>query len=120
MPDLEGLAGTVMAQVRSRIELLSVEWQEEKLRLRKLILLLLLVLFFVQLGVVLVVMGLVVAYWDTPSRLLIIGFAAVACLGCAWLCWHTLAGSTTAKPRLFDASIDQLRQDEQLLRRAPP
>jgi uncharacterized membrane protein YqjE len=119
MPDLEGIAGTLLAQVRSRVELLAVEWQEEKLNLRKLLLSLMFLLFFLQLAVVLAVMLLLVVYWDRPMRLVIIGAAALlsllAAAGSAW----AFRAALTHRPKPFPATIQELRNDEQSLQRSP-
>lgn len=120
MPDLERLAGTVIGQVRSRLELLAVEWQEEKIRLGRTLLSMVLVLFFVELTAVMVVIGLVVAFWDTPSRLMIVAFAAALCGGAAFLSFRHYRGGLADKHQLFEASIAELKRDEDALHRPGP
>jgi uncharacterized membrane protein YqjE len=121
MPHLEHIAHTLVAQLRNRLELLSVEWQEEKLRIRNLLLSLLLLLFFVQLAIVMVIIALVVAYWETPARIPIIWFGAALFGGAAYLSWRALRATITDTTQAFRDTVDQIKADERALHHpAPP
>lgn len=120
MLKLEHLASTLIAQLRSRMELLSVEWQEEKLRIRNLVLSLLLLLFFVQLAIMSTLLALLVAYWETPARIPIVTFSAVLFAGAAWLSWRSLRHGVTDQSNAFQETTRQLRQDEHALTPSTP
>lgn len=117
MVDLEGLACTVVAQLRSRLELLAVEWQEEKLRVGSLLVRIVALLFFLQLTVAMLVLWTVVAWWETPYRVYaIVGVAALA-LAAAVACARACASRLRRRARVFAGSLAELRKDEQALGR---
>ena len=115
---MKALAATLLAIGRTRLELLSTEIEEERLRISALLVWTLVALFCAALGVALATLFVVVFFWDT-HRLLALGtltllFLFVAALACA-----VVIGKAKAKPRPFAASLAELSKDcEQLSSRS--
>lgn len=114
---LRGLASTVLEMVQIRLELLSIEAQEEVLRVGALLVYGAIAVAFLSLGVVLLALLITVALWDT-HRLLALGvftglFLVIGAVA-AWLARERIRSGTY----LFSASVEELRQDREGLRAA--
>jgi len=111
---LRGLASTILELLHVRLELLSVEAQEEVLRLGALLLYGAVAVTFLSLGLTFLAVFITVALWDS-HRLLALGvFTAVFLIAggvAAWLARARLQSGT----RLFSASIEELSQDREEL-----
>lgn len=113
---LKGLAASLVAIVHTRLELLSTDLEEERARLVSVVTLLLVALFCFGVGVLLLALLIVVAFWDSHRLLALAGVTtAFLASGAAALGWarHTLR----TKPRLFAASLAELSKDRQHLMR---
>eukprot|EP00611_Tribonema_gayanum_P007297 TRINITY_DN16652_c0_g1_i1.p3 TRINITY_DN16652_c0_g1~~TRINITY_DN16652_c0_g1_i1.p3 ORF type:complete len:129 (-),score=47.02 TRINITY_DN16652_c0_g1_i1:774-1160(-) len=114
---LRGLASTVLELVQIRLELLSIEAQEEVLRVGALLVYGAIAVAFLSLGVVLLALLITVALWDT-HRLLALGvFTGLFLVTggvAAWLARERVRSGTY----LFSASVEELRQDREGLRAA--
>ncbi len=115
LDSLRRLAGTLLAAVQTRLELVATDIEEERAWIARMAILAALAGFCLALAVNLAVLFLVVLFWDS-NRLLAIGalagvFAALAlALGLA-------ARSTAARrPRLFSATLAELRKDRDNVR----
>lgn len=112
---LKALAGTVFTLLQVRLELLSVEAQEEVVRVIGLLLYGAAAVIFLALGLGFVAILITVALWETQRLLALAVFATLfLALGgvLAWLvCQRARRGSV-----LFAASLDELRQDRDQLR----
>ena len=108
------LASSLIGIVQTRLELLSTDLAEEREHLITLLVLVLLALFCLGVGVVLLALLVVVAFWDS-HRLLALGAVTVGFLlasaGMALLAVH----KTRTRPRLFAASLAELSKDRQHL-----
>ncbi|MBX3609291.1 MAG: phage holin family protein [Hydrogenophaga sp.] len=111
---LRGLAGTLLELAQVRLELFSVEAQEEVLRVAGLVAYGAIALVCLALGLCFVAMLVTVALWDTHRLLALAVFAGVFLVAGLLAAWQArsrvLRGS-----RLFSASIDELRQDREAL-----
>jgi uncharacterized membrane protein YqjE len=111
---LKTLSISLVGIVHTRLELLSTDIAEEREHLITLLVLVLLALFCLGVGVVLLAMLIVVAFWDS-HRLLALGGVTgaflIASAGLAWLALH----KTRTRPRLFAASLAELSKDRQHL-----
>ena len=112
---VRGLAATMLELLQVRLELLSVEAQEEVLRVTGLLVCAAIAVVFLSLGLGFVAILITVALWDT-QRLLALGVFAtvflVLGLVAAWRArQHVRSGS-----RLFAASIAELRSDRETLK----
>ncbi len=111
---LKTLAATVLSIGHTRLELLSVELEEERLRLTSMLLWALFALFCAGLGIVLLAMLFVVALWDS-NRLLALAIPALLFLLGATLSWRVVRAKAAAKPGLFSASLAELSKDREQL-----
>lgn len=114
---LRGLASTVLELVQIRLELFSIEAQEEVLRVGALLVYGAVAVAFLSLGVVLLALLITVALWDT-HRLLALGIFTGLFLVtggvAAWLARERVRSGTY----LFSASVEELKQDREGLRAA--
>ena len=111
---LKVLMATLIAIAHTRLELLSTELEEERVRLSSMLGWTLVALFCAGLGVVLATLFVVLALWDT-HRLLALGIPAILFLLGAALAWLVVRGKARAKPRLFAASLTELSRDRKEL-----
>lgn len=109
---LRGLAGTVLELLQLRLELFSVEAQEEVMRVGALLVYGVVAVTFVSLGLAFLAMLITVALWDS-HRLLALGIFSALFLSlgavAVWLALQRVQSGT----RLFSASIEEIRQDRE-------
>ena len=105
------LGGSVLEHVAMRIELLSIEVQEEKARLVKLAMSAALVSALLMVSLVMVAILILAMYWDTPNRvpaaLSLAGAFVVLTISGGFYLAAQLRRSTT----LFASSARELRRD---------
>ena len=109
---LKALSSNLLAIVQTRLELLSTDVAEERERLLKLLVMVLIALFCLGVGVILLALLIVVALWESNRLYALVGMIAfflVAGLGVGW----TAIQWSRRQPRLFDASITELTKDRQ-------
>lgn len=111
---LRNLAATLVATAQTRLELLSTEIEEERLRLLQILLGSLIALFFSALGMVMLTLFVVAMFWDTHRVLVMILFA-VLYLGIGAIFGLVVRSKAREKSRLFSASIAELARDRQQL-----
>ncbi len=114
LASLRGLLATTTGMLRTRLELIVVEIEEEKGRLLTLLLYGAAAFFFLTFGLVMLAIFLTVLFWDSHRLVVIGGFTALfmTCGGVtALLAWRQLKQS----PRLFAASLNELARDSAAL-----
>ena len=112
---LKSLAGTVLELLQLRLELLSVEAQEEVQRLGGLLVYGAVAVTFLSLGLGFLAILITVALWDSHRLLALSGFATLfLTLGgvCAWLARERALAGT----RFFSSSANELKRDRESLR----
>ena len=109
---LQNLGGSFLAIVQTRLELLSTEIEEEWLRLVGFALLALAALFCVGVAIVLAVVFIVAAFWDSYRLTAIVALGA-AFFVIATVFWRVLVMRYAAKPQLFAVSLKELRKDRE-------
>lgn len=114
LDSLTTLAATLVAIAHTRLDLLSVDLEEDRVRFVSLLVLMLAALFFLGVGVVLATILLVVAFWDT-HRLLALGTLAGFFLAVGTAAWAFALHKARTKPRLFTSSLLELVKDRQQL-----
>ena len=114
---LKTLASTLVAIGRTRLELLSIDIEEERVWLTSMLVWTLTALFCAGLSILLVILFFIVIWWDT-HRLLAVAIPALLLMLCAVLAVNVVRGKMRAKPRLFAASLAELSKDHEHL--APP
>jgi uncharacterized membrane protein YqjE len=111
---LKELAATLLAIAQTRLELFSVELEEEWVRASSILSWSLVALFCGGIGVVFATLFLVFALWQTHP-LLALGIPAVLFFLIAVLSWRVVAAKLRAKPRPFAASLAELSKDREQL-----
>ena len=115
---LRALAASLVAIAHTRLELLSTDMEENREQLASLMVVMLIALFCLGVGVVLMTILLVVAFWDS-NRLLVLGGLAVVFLAGGAVAWGLALHKMRTKPRLFAASLAELSKDRQQLTLRP-
>lgn len=107
---LRRVSAGVLALAQTRLQLFSLEWEEERARLGTILLVSLLAFFFFAIALLLIVGFTVAVLWEQRAYVaffslvllfLVLGAAAV------WMVIRMLR----AKPRLFHASLTELAKD---------
>jgi len=112
---LKGLAGTVLELLQVRLELLSVEAQEEALRIAALLVYSAFAVSLLSMGLGFLAMLITVALWDSHRLLPLVVFA-VLFLALGGLAAYQARQRVLSGSRLFSASLDELRRDREDLR----
>lgn len=113
---LRGILDAGLHTVQTRLELLSVEFQEEKLRLTSLLLNVVLCALLAGAGMLFLAAFLTVLWWE-DHRLLVLGLATVIFLGAALLTASNAARELRRGSRLFAASLAELARDRDAVQR---
>ena len=113
---LKRLLGTAVAIGKTRFELLSVELQEEKLRLLGMLVYAGAALFFLGVGIILLVFFLAVAFWE--QRLVVFGLATLLFLVVGSVCAARAAGAARRGSPVFAQSLAELESDLARLKRS--
>lgn len=108
------LASTLLGIAQTRLELLSNEMEEDRLRMTRLLFLSLLAFFFFCLGMVLITLLIIAVFWDT-YRLLTIGLIATIYIGFAAGLAVYVMRELRRKPKLFSASLAEFIKDRAML-----
>ena len=109
---LKALVATLVAMAHTRLELLGEELQEELTRLGSLLVWGYVALFFASLAVWFICLTVLIAFWDTPYRLLVAGSLAALFVVLAAVAVGFVVSLMHSKKRLFNASLDELERDE--------
>jgi len=109
------LLSSIVAHLHSRLALFSTEFAEEKLRLTTLLYSALTALFFFFMTLILALLFVIAAFWDTPYRLHAIGGLTLLFLIGAGMTWSSVRAQLQSRPRLFEASLAELYKDRQQL-----
>jgi len=113
---LKRLACTLLAIFQTRLDLLSSEIEEERLRIEQMLLYGSIALFFFGLGTILLTALIVVLLWDSYRLQVLIILTGVYFVA-GLLAWNALRRAATKKSKLFSASLAEL--DDDLDRLAP-
>lgn len=116
LESLGTFAATLAAIAQTRLELLSTDLEEEREHLLSLLVWSLTALFCLGVAVTLATILLVVAFWDS-YRLTVLGILAGAFLAAALGAWLWVRHRNRTRPRLFAASLAELRRDRAALPR---
>jgi uncharacterized membrane protein YqjE len=105
---------TTASLVRTRLEIISVELEEQREWLQNLLLLAVAGVFFVSMGLVLVTLFVVMLFWETHRTAVLGGFSALY-LGIGIWAILALKSKLGARPKLFSATTAELAKDEDQL-----
>jgi uncharacterized membrane protein YqjE len=113
---LRGLATTFVALVQTRLEIFASEFDEERARLARTVVLAVVAAFCLGLAVVLLVLLVVVIFWDS-NRLLAIGvIAGLFALG-ALAALVKLRAAVKQRPKFLSATLAELHKDAKEMER---
>jgi uncharacterized membrane protein YqjE len=115
LDSLRKLGSNVLAAVQTRLELVATDIEEERAWIGRITALVALAAFCVALAVNLAVLFLVVLFWDS-NRLLAIGVLAGLFGGLALALALAARSAAGRRPRLFSATLAELRKDREDLR----
>jgi uncharacterized membrane protein YqjE len=105
---LHRLGRLVLGGIENRVELLAVEWQEERLRFASLLLRAIALLFLGVVGALLVTATIILLV-PPKSRVYVTALLALLYLAGAAVTWFSLKSALKREP--FAASIDQVKKD---------
>jgi len=118
LTSLQRLMATLLEILQTRVEIVATEFEEERLRLRELVVFGILTLFFVGVGLTLLTLFVVVLYWDS-HRIAVLGVVAFLYLGLGGLTGIILYRRLKSRPRLFAATLSELAKDRDQLSSRP-
>ena len=114
LASLRGLGASAVAIARTRLQLLGNELEEQGIRGLQMLVLGAIAFFCAAIGILLVTAWVVIAFWE-QHRLLTVGLAAlVYFVGCAGAL-IALKARAASRPKLFAASLAELRRDRDFL-----
>jgi uncharacterized membrane protein YqjE len=114
LSSVQRLITTLLEILQTRVEIIATEFEEERVRLRELVVFGVLTLFFVSVGLTLVTLFIVSLYWDT-HRLQVLGGVALLYLGLGGVTGICLYRRLKSRPRLFAATVSELAKDREKL-----
>ena len=112
---LHGIVDAGLQTAQTRLELLAVELQEEKLRLTGLALNTVLAGLLLGFGLVFLMVFLTVLFWE-DHRLLALGISTAVCIGGGLIAASNAARAFRSGTKLFSASLAELARDRAALR----
>jgi uncharacterized membrane protein YqjE len=110
MASVKRLAGTLLAIIQTRIELLSNELEEERLRVRQMVLYGSVALFLFAMTTMLMTVFIVVLFWDS-YRLQVLAGLTLLFLVAGLLALNALRRAAGERSKLFSASLAELSDD---------
>lgn len=111
---LRQMLGTFVGIAHTRIELLGTEVEEQVARLTSMLLWTIISLFLVFTTVVLAAVAVLVAFWDS-NRILVAVLLAAVFAGAALLAFLRARAVAMGRPRLFQATLEELAKDSERL-----
>ena len=118
MDSLKRMAGTLLVIFQTRLELLSIEIEEERLNVKQMLLYGSIALFFFALAIIMLTAFVVVVFWDSYRLQVLAGLIGLYFVAGA-LAWNALHRVANKKSQLFSASLAALADDLDQLA-APP
>lgn len=110
---LKHLLDTLLATVQNRIELIAVEWQEEKCRLMEALLCAVAVAVFGIMSLTLLTFTIVVLFWEN-GRLIALGALSLLYLVGTAFAWRALRSHLKARSA-FVGTLDEIKKDRTCL-----
>lgn len=117
LQSLTHLTGTVIGVVQTRLSLLATDVEQGNQQLMAMLALALTAAFSIGVGVILTVLVIVLAFWDT-HRLLVLGILACVFLLAGIGTWRLAQHRMRTQPKPFAASLLELGKDRQFLTRS--
>lgn len=110
MESSKRVVGTLLAIFQTRLELLSNEIEEERLRVRQMFFYGSIALFFFGLSIMLLTVFIVVVFWDS-YRLSVLGGLTALFFLAGLLVFNSLRNLSLERTKLFATSLSELEED---------
>lgn len=107
---LKRLSGTLLAIIHARLELLSVELEEQRLGVKQMLLYASIALFCFGMAVMLLTVFVIALFWDSYRLQVVGGLSALFFVAGIWT-WIALRRLAREKSKLFSSSLGQLADD---------
>lgn len=117
LDSLQQLVATVLDVFQTRAEIVATEFEEERERLRELVVFGVFALFCLGFGFLLLTLFIVVLFWDSYRVYAVGGFALVY-LGLGIFSALTLRQRLKTRPRLFATTLAEFAKDRERLTRS--
>jgi uncharacterized membrane protein YqjE len=117
LDSLQRFVATVLDVLQTRAEIVATEFEEERERLRELVVFGFFALFFLGFGFLLLTLFIVVLFWDT-YRVYAVGGFALLYLGFGIFSAVTLRQRLKTRPRLFATTLAEFAKDRDRLTRS--
>jgi uncharacterized membrane protein YqjE len=111
---LKRLGQTVIEILQTRMEILSLDVKEARIRFVSILMLYAFTFFSLSLGIVFGAFWLIIKFWET-NRLLVVGILAVGFLACGLILMVVLVRRLRNGPRPFEGTIAELNKDRDVL-----
>lgn len=111
---LRAVMASFVGLLQTRLDLVSTEIEEERERLKGLILLAAISLFCVSLAAILLTAFVVILFWET-HRLYVLGGLALFYLAAGAIAALVMQRKAAHRPRLFSATVAELAKDRERL-----
>ena len=118
MESLKRMTGTLLVIFQTRLELLSIEVEEERLNIKQMLLYGSIALLFFALATILLTAFVVVVFWDSYRLQVLAGFTVLYFVA-GVLAWNALLRVANRKSQLFSASLAALADDRDQLAPLP-
>ena len=116
LQSLRNFAATLIALLQTRVELLITELEEERMRLLQLMFWMAGAIFFLAVGILLLIILLVAVFWESHRLIAIVVLAGLFLAGGAGMSLM-VRKLMRERPRLFSASLGELAKDRDQLSR---
>lgn len=118
---LRSLAATWVALLKTRVDIVSTELEEQREWMQQLLILAVAATFLLALGLVVVTLFVVMLFWEDPQhRLIVLGAFSVLYLGGGLALALTLRKRLKGRPRIFTTTSEELTKDYTRLQRSAP
>jgi uncharacterized membrane protein YqjE len=118
MESLKRMTGTLLVIFKTRLELLSIEVEEERLNIKQMLLYGSIALFFFGLATIMLTAFVVIMFWESYRPQVLAGFIGLYFVAGA-LAWNALHRVANRKSPLFAASLAALADDRDQLAPRP-
>jgi len=108
-----------VAVIKTRVEIISVEIEEQREWMEQLLLLAVAAAFCLSMGLILLTLFVVVLFWESHP-LVVLGAFTIVYLGGGIALWLTLRQKIRSKPRIFSATSAELGKDYTALQPRTP
>ena len=114
LESLKGLGQTFVEILRTRMEILSLDVKEDRIRLVSILMLGAFSFLLLSLGIILGVFWLIVTFWEA-DRLLVMGILTAVLMGCGLILLALLVWRLRSGPGPFEGTIAELNKDREAL-----